>query len=206
MAKHSVCKITLLFLALFTFSSRIYAQNATKILDTAAAKYKQAGGVKINYTYTLGSEHGTGVLKSDGNKFVNDTGNIIVWFNGKSLWTLVKENEEVNLTNPTESEIAKLNPNSYLNLYKKGYKASKGKSTSVYHEVILQATSAKATIQKIIVKIDKKTYQPTYIHLTGKGLNSEINITQYQTFQKFSVGTFTFNSKQYPDYELIDLR
>ena len=129
-----------------------------------------------------------------------------MWFNGKSLWTLVKENEEVNLTNPTESEIAKLNPNSYLNLYKKGYKASKGKSTSVYHEVILQATSAKATIQKIIVKIDKKTYQPTYIHLTGKGLNSEINITKYQTSQKFSVGTFTFNSKQYPDYELIDLR
>lgn len=66
MAKHSVCKITLLFLALFTFSSGIYAQNATKILDTAAAKYKKAGGVKINYKYTLGSEHGTGVLKSDG--------------------------------------------------------------------------------------------------------------------------------------------
>lgn len=196
----------LILLVAFIFSSDIYSQNAIKILDTAAANYKKASGVKINYTYTIGSEHGKGVLKSDGNKFVNDTGNIIVWFNGKSLWTLVKENEEVNLTNPTEREITKLNPNSYLNLYKKDYKASMGKSTSVCYEVILQANSAKATIQTIIVKIDKKTYYPSFIHISGKGINTDINVTQYLTSQKFSIGTFSFNPKQYPDYELIDLR
>ena len=80
------------------------ADNATKILDQAASKFKAAGGVLIGYSYDMNGETGKGTIKMQGKKFVNTFADHVIWFNGKTLWTLVKENEEVNVTTPTPKE------------------------------------------------------------------------------------------------------
>ena len=181
------------------------AQSAMKILDTAAANFQKTKGVKITYAFSSGGEHGNGTIKLSGQKFVNDMGDMAVWFNGKTMWTLVKSNEEVNVTTPTAKEIAKMNPYAFMSLYKKGYKATMGKSSATFHEVLLTATDAKASLQNITVRIDKKTNQLQYVKMNGQGAQIEISVKSY-TAQSFNDATFTFNAKNYPDVDVIDLR
>ena len=183
------------------------ADDATKILDKAASTFKAAGGVTISYTYDLNGDKGKGTIKMQGKKFVNTFADHVIWFNGKTLWTLVKENEEVNVTTPTPKELAGINPYSFLNMYKSGYKASMGKSTATYYEVILKAISPSTSMKSVVVHILKKNYQPCYVKLaTVDGIENKISVTKYITKQSFSADTFAFNPKKYPNVDVVDLR
>jgi len=183
------------------------ADDATKILDKAASTFKAAGGVTISYTYDLNGDKGKGTIKMQGKKFVNTFADHVIWFNGKTLWTLVKENEEVNVTTPTPKELAGINPYSFLNMYKSGYKASMGKSTATYYEVILKAISPSTSMKSVVVHIMKKNYQPCYVKLaTVDGIENKISVTKYITKQSFSADTFAFNPKKYPNVDVVDLR
>jgi len=200
-------KILLFMISVLSVLSVWAADDATKILDKAASTFKAAGGVTISYTYDLNGDKGKGTIKMQGKKFVNTFADHVIWFNGKTLWTLVKENEEVNVTTPTPKELAGINPYSFLNMYKSGYKASMGKSTATYYEVILKAISPSTSMKSVVVHILKKNYQPCYVKLaTVDGIENKISVTKYITKQSFSADTFTFNPKKYPNVDVVDLR
>lgn len=183
------------------------AQSATSILDKTAAKFKAAGGVKATFTMDAGAGPASGVIKLSGKKFTIDIGGgYVVWFDGKDMWSYLKDNEEVNITNPTPEETARMNPYAFVDLYKKGYDAKMGKSTAQYYEVILNATDKKLPLQKVVLHINKSNYQPVMIDMTSSKTTSKITITSYNANQKFSSSTFTFNKKSYPNVEIIDLR
>jgi outer membrane lipoprotein-sorting protein len=77
---------------------------------------------------------------------------------------------------------------------------------SVY-EVILTAIDKKQEISSVRLYIAKSTYQPVYIMMEQQGGNSnEITIIRYQIKQRYDDSIFTFNKKQYPYVEIIDLR
>ena len=200
-------KILLFMISVLSVLSVWAADDATKILDKAASTFKAAGGVTISYTYDLNGDKGKGTIKMQGKKFVNTFADHVIWFNGKTLWTLVKENEEVNVTTPTPKELAGINPYSFLNMYKSGYKASMGKSTATYYEVILKAISPSTSMKSVVVHILKKNYQPCYVKLaTVDGIENKISVTKYITKQNFSADTFVFNPKKYPNVDVVDLR
>ena len=200
-------KILLFMFSVLSVVSVWAADDATKILDKAASTFKAAGGVTISYTYDLNGDKGKGTIKMHGKKFVNTFADHVIWFNGKTLWTLVKENEEVNVTTPTPKELAGINPYSFLNMYKSGYKASMGKSTATYYEVILKAISPSTSMKSVVVHILKKNYQPCYVKLaTVDGIENKISVTKYITKQSFSADTFAFNPKKYPNVDVVDLR
>ncbi len=200
-------KILLFMFSVLSVLSVWAADDATKILDKAASTFKAAGGVTISYTYDLNGDKGKGTIKMQGKKFVNTFADHVIWFNGKTLWTLVKENEEVNVTTPTPKELAGINPYSFLNMYKSGYKASMGKSTATYYEVILKAISPSTSMKSVVVHILKKNYQPCYVKLaTVDGIENKISVTKYITKQSFSADTFAFNPKKYPNVDVVDLR
>ena len=200
-------KILLFMFSVLSVLNIWAADDATKILDKAASTFKAAGGVTISYTYDLNGDKGKGTIKMQGKKFVNTFAGHVIWFNGKTLWTLVKENEEVNVTTPTPKELAGINPYSFLNMYKSGYKASMGKSTATYYEVILKAISPSTSMKSVVVHILKKNYQPCYVKLaTVDGIENKISVTKYITKQSFSADTFVFNPKKYPNVDVVDLR
>ena len=200
-------KILLFMFSVLSVLNIWAADDATKILDKAASTFKAAGGVTISYTYDLNGDKGKGTIKMQGKKFVNTFAGHVIWFNGKTLWTLVKENEEVNVTTPTPKELAGINPYSFLNMYKSGYKASMGKSTATYYEVILKAISPSTSMKSVVVHILKKNYQPCYVKLaTVDGIENKISVTKYITKQSFSADTFAFNPKKYPNVDVVDLR
>ena len=182
-------------------------KTAMKVLDDAAASFKKAGGVKVAYTYSMNGQQGSGTIMMLGQKFKNDLGEHVVWFNGKTMWTLVKSNEEVNVTEPTAQEIASMNPYAFVSMYKKGFNASFGKSTKQQYEIILKSNGKQGGAKQIVLRLNKSSLQPTYVKMTGTDGNAvEITVTSFAKGQKYNDATFTFNPKQYPDVEVVDLR
>ena len=96
--------------------------QAKSILDKTAEAFRKAGGVKADFTVKVitdglieGVEHGTIQLK--GEKFVLKTTDIVTWFDGKTQWSYVAKNDEVNVSNPTQEELQQINPYTFLYMY-----------------------------------------------------------------------------------------
>lgn len=186
------------------FSLVTYAQSAKSVLDKAAATISIKSGVKANFKMTggMGSSSGTIIIK--GKKFHATTPQATVWFDGKTQWTYVKDNDEVNVTNPNESQLQALNPYNFINLYKKGYDATLNSSGN-NHVVHLTATSAERKIRELFITVDKKTYHPTQVKLLQGKKWTVFDISDLKK-QNVSDSQFTFNAKDFPKAEIIDLR
>lgn len=201
--------LLLLFVWLVSLSnhSLFISAQGTDVLKKASAQVKKDGGVSVGFTISDGESSDTGTLQMLGKKFHSEMGGLLTWYDGKNLWSFVKENNEVNLTEPTRNELAKINPYYFLDFYEKGYSVTKGHSTSGYYEVVLTAQNAKATMSKILVRVGNSDYRPKYLKVTtNKGQQLEITVTSYKKGQKFGDATFRFDKKKYPKAEVIDLR
>ncbi|MBQ9665053.1 MAG: outer-membrane lipoprotein carrier protein LolA [Bacteroidaceae bacterium] len=203
-------RIGILMVALVLGLSSMTAQEATKILDKTAATLKAAKNVKIGFTLEAdggGNTAGnTGYIKLSGQKFVVNMGGSITWFDGKTMWSYVKKNEEVNVTTPTAAEVAKMNPYAFLSFYKKGYTAKMGKSTAKEHEVVLTGSEGSA-YEQVVMRVNKATNEPTYLKTTSaKGVVTVIRCNSLVKNQKYTDATFRFNKKNYPKAEVVDLR
>ena len=198
-------KITLLLMMLVV-TVALYAQNATNILDNSAATMRAAGNVKIGFTLEADGGASTGYIKLQRQKFVINMGGTITWFDGKTMWTYVKANDEVNVTTPSADAVAKMNPYAFLSFYKKGYTAKMGKSTTKEHEVVLTGKSG-SPFKKVVVRINKSTRYPSVITMTSsKDAVTTIRCNSFLKNQKYTDSTFQFNKKNYPNVEVVDLR
>lgn len=183
------------------------AADAKTVLDKTYAAFQKAGDVKIQFTATVQDAPTRGTLKLSGTKLYYQTDGTTVWFDGKTMWTYVKENEEVNVTTPTQSEVARMNPYTFLSLYKKGYKIAFGSNTKKYYEVVLTANGkTKGGYSVIVVHIDKQSYQPLYVSMKSSKGDTSITVNSFAGNQAYQASTFTFNKKNYPDVEVVDLR
>ena len=184
----------------------LHAQNATSVLDKSAATLRAAGNVKIGFTLEVDGGASPGYIKLQRQKFVVNVGGSITWFDGKTMWTYVKANEEVNVTNPSADAVAKMNPYAFLSFYKKGYTVKMGKGTAKEHEVLLTGKSG-SPYTNVVVRINKSTQYPTFIKMTSsKGAVTTIRCNSFLKNQKYKDSTFQFNKKNYPDAEIVDLR
>lgn len=191
--------------------------QAKAVLDKTAEAFRKAGGVKADFTIKAvknglaeGSESGTIQLK--GEKFVLKTSDVVTWFDGKTQWSYVIKNDEVNVSTPTQEELQQINPYTFLYIYQKGFSYKLG-AVKTYRgkavwEVVLTAKDKKQDLERIILYVTQDTYAPLYILLQQRGqqTRSEITVTSYQTRQNYADGIFTFDRKQYPGVEIIDLR
>lgn len=190
---------------MFLLCAGANAESAKSILDKAAATVSNPGGVQANFqmiSKQFGSTSGTISIK--GQKFHAATPDAMVWFDGKTQWTYMKQNEEVNVSTPTEVELQAINPYNFINIYKKGFKLSSKKNGN-YYEVHLKATDKKRRIQEMYIIVDEKTYHPTHVKMLQKGKWSVLVISGLKS-TTLSDNLFQFNSKDFPQAEIIDLR
>lgn len=182
------------------------AENATKILDKTAEAFKKGGDVKIGFSIDVAGQTSMGVIKLSGQKFCCSTGGNVAWFDGKTMWHYVKDNEEVNVTNPSEKELARMNPYTFLNIYKNGYKCSVTKTTAT--EYYIKLTGKKGSgYESIEVHLNKTNYQLSYVKMVSSKRTIEIKVNSYLKNQKFSSTDFTFAKKgEYKNAEIVDLR
>ncbi len=191
---------------LLTFAS-ISAQDAKTVLDKASANFRKCPSVSVAYTVSNGGDSEKGNITLQGQKFCNNMSNMTIWFDGTTMWSLNKENEEVNVTTPSASQVAKMNPYAFLAIYKKGYNVAFGKNTAQYYEVVLTAQNDKSAVKKLTVHLNRSTYQPVSVVMSHqKTGDMNITINSYKKGKKQADSAYQFNKKKYPGVEVIDLR
>ncbi len=196
-------KICILILTAL-ISTVVTAQTAKTVLDKAAAHITVKEGVKANFKMQGGIGNTSGSILIKGKKFHATTPQAIVWFDGKTMWTYMKKNEEVNVTSPTEAQLQAINPYNFINLYKNGYNSTLNNTGNSY--VVHLTTNAKnRKIKELFITIDKKSYHPTQVKLL-QGKNWTIFDITDLSKSKVSDSQFRFNAKDFPKAEVIDLR
>lgn len=207
--KHTLLSILLVAAIAVVSSVQSMAQSNTAqaraILDKTSKVIGHKSGVSASFTLnnpTTGNVSGTIAVK--GGKFNARTPQAIVWFNGKTQWTYMKKNNEVNISTPTQAQQQMMNPYTFINVYKTGYKMSSAKAGASY-EVHLVAQNQKRSIQEMYVTVNSKTYVPSRVKMKHNGRWYTVTISNFSA-KKQPDSLFTFNSKDYPSAEVIDLR
>lgn len=177
--------------------------KAKEILDKVANTYSQTKGMRVDFK---GTQIGTLWVKGD--KFVLECGGVKSWFDGKTQWSYVADNEEVNITSPTPEEIQAVNPYALVTMYRTGFdyrfqgvKKRNGKQGT---EIAL-IPEHKQDIRMFILSIGDNNI-PYYIGVDmTNGHYEEFIVTQFEE-QVLSDEFFRYNERLYPNAEIIDLR
>ena len=208
---------TIATLFFVSFAQSQSSAESKAILDKAYQQFEKSSGVKLSFVLTTedadGSayepQNGTAYVKQD--KFKLDLAFATTWFDGKTQWVLLKDANEVNISNPSPQELITISPLALLNLYKTGYNLKKPMTKTIKGKELIQIEMSpidKAQeFKKLTIALDKKTNSVTNVSFTTKdGIKSSLAITSYQTDNSFTNDMFSFNKLNHPGVEIIDLR
>lgn len=191
---------------LLVLTVSISAQNATqarKILDKTASIIGRKGGAVANFSISGKYGNSSGTIAIKGNKFNAKTPQAIVWYDGKTQWTYMKKNHEVNVSTPTEAQQQSMNPYKFISIYQNGFKLGM-KNVSEGWQIHLYATNQKRTIKEMYIVVGKN-YLPKTIRMRQSNGWTTIKVTNFKA-KNLADTMFRFNAKDFPNAEVIDLR
>lgn len=210
---------TILFCLLYMQSFAQNTQNdpkATQILNAVSAKYKSLKTVKAEFTVRVENGQNTtkdiqsGTLFVKGNKYKVQLKNQEITSDNNTVWTYLKDANEVqvNTYDPEENAIT---PSQIFTIYEKDFLYAFTEEKKVNGKVIqfIELTphdKAKPyfKIRLGIDKIEKAVQSAVVFDKNGNRYTYEIknfvsNPTLEDTF-------FSFDTKQHPGVEVVDLR
>lgn len=181
------------------------AAEARKVLDKTASVVGRKGGASASFKVSsakVGDVSGSIAIK--GSMFHARTPQAIVWYNGKTQWSYMKSTNEVNISTPTEAQKMKMNPYTFLTMYKSGYTLGMTRQGTSYN-VHMVAQNKTRSVQEVYLTINATTYIPTTVKMREGQTWTTIAITNFKA-QNQPTSTFTFKAKDFPSAEVIDLR
>lgn len=210
-----IFSITLLFISL-----NATAQNDPKaktILDAVTKKMNSLKSLKANFSLNLASSNGktkqskSGTFYMKGSKYrISIQGQEIICDN-KTIWTYLKDNNEVQINNynPNEQTISptKMITNFYDKEYKYKYVGAKkvgGKNCDV---ILLTPINTNKQFSKVELVIDKASSTISGGNITEKnGNNYSYTISNFVSNAPVEDKLFFFDPKAYKGIEVVDLR
>lgn len=206
--------------AIFAFSLAALSQTAEKakqVLDQLSAKTKGFTTIYADFSFTMENlqenikESQNGFIKVKGNKYMVSLMGTESYFDGKSLWTFMKEMDEVNVTTPDPNEDGNLNPAKIFSMYEKGFKymyvGEKTENGKVLHEIDLFPENRDKPFSRIKLLVFKDNLQIHSFKQIGKdGNNYTVKVNKMVTNQPMPDTDFTFNKAAHPKADIIDMR
>ena len=199
MRKISLFAFTMLML--FCATTVMAADNGKKILDKVADKIAISKGFTAKFSISGGKLNNSGTISVKGDKFCARVSNAIMWYDGKTQWVYNKKSDEVNVSHPKASAQQSMNPYNFLNLYKKGYTIT---SSNIASGTQVHLVGKGKSISEMYILVDK-TYNIKEVKFLQKGTWVTIHISNLKN-QALDNSTFTFNAKEFPQAEIIDMR
>jgi chaperone LolA len=191
--------------------------KAKTVLDGVSNKFKSLKTVVANFILKVegannsvsDSKKGTVYLKGAKYK-VTLPGQEIISDN-KTSWTYAKDVNEVTINNVDQSSGAMTPAKLFTNFYDKDYlyklEAETKEKGKVLQNVELTPTDKSKTIFKVIVSVDKKSQSIAKMRVFEKnGNHYTYEITNFTPNTNLNDATFTFDAKNYPGVEVVDLR
>ena len=206
---------------LLSCSTVVFAQTdaaAKTLLAEVSKKYRSYDIIKTDFIYTLDNpqakmkdtQAGTIYVKSKTNKYKIILKDQELISDGKTQWSYLKTDKEVQISN-FENDPKSINPAKIFTIYEKGYKYVSADDTKIngkiYNVIDLTPLDTKSSYFKIRLNIDRTTKQIGSAVIFDKNGNKySYTIGSFTPNFKASESIFTFDAKQHPGVEVVDLR
>lgn len=207
----------IVFIAWVFLALAQYDPKAQAILDEMSNKFKTYTSYKATFTYSMNNT-AAGVkepeVKGDitvkGNKYKLTLPKQEIFNNGTTVWTYMKDVNEVNIStyDPNEDDMS---PSKIYTMYKKGYKyiyvGDKTVGSTVHQMIELVPEDRKNRFSKVKLEISKTDKSIKNWKLFEKNGNIyEYKVTTFTPNVAVDDATFSFNKAKYPNVTEIDLR
>jgi outer membrane lipoprotein carrier protein len=194
--------------------------KAKKILDQLSAKTKTFKNLYAEFVLVLerkaekSRETQNGKIWVKGAKFKLDLANQLVINDGKTVYTVLRDASEVQISNADEKKKEDaITPANIFTMYEKGFKYEfvKEQTTKTgrieQHIKLFPLEPKKKNFHTVLLILDKQKNQLVSIKVFSKdGQETTYTIKKFIPNEKFGDDAFAFSPKSYPKYELVDLR
>jgi len=200
-------KAAILFVILFSFNLT-YAQDAKKLLNEVSTKVKSYDNIVIDFKWNLTNEkekvnqETRGDVTISGDKYLLNMLGATRMFDGKKIYSIVPEDEEVTISNYNPQDDKEITPSKMLTFYEKGYtykmdivQTVKGRKIQY---VKLIPIDSKAEIKNILLGIDVQTkHIYKLIQTDDNGTKYTLTVNSFKTNEPLSKTLFTFDKAKY---------
>ncbi|MDO9036926.1 MAG: outer membrane lipoprotein carrier protein LolA [Lutibacter sp.] len=198
--------IAFLLVSLTSFSQE--SAKAKALLDEVAQKIEGYKNIYIEFNHSLDNKEANvhqetrGTVTLKGNLYnLNYMGTEQI-FDGKKVYLIIHEDEEVIIQNPSKNKDENITPSKMFSFYKTGYtfkmdalKTVKGVKIQY---VKLTPIDSNSDIKSVLVGVDANTKHINDIIETGKnGTTTTLNIRSFKTNQPISENLFIFDRVKY---------
>lgn len=197
------------------FSASAQDKKAKDLLDEVTAKVKSYDNIVIDFKYSLSNNReninqeskGNVILK--GNLYVLNLMGTTKLFDGKKIYTINPEDEEITISKFDEKDANAITPSKMLTFFNSGYKYYwdieqniKGRKI----QYIKLVPIGKDQRKEILLGIDVQTKNIYNLIETGKnGTRTTLTVNSFKTNQPLSKNQFTFVESKYPNYYINKL-
>jgi outer membrane lipoprotein-sorting protein len=208
--------IQITFILLICFSVQAQDKQAKSLLDQVTAKVRSYDNIVIDFKYSLNNskeninQDSKGNVTLKKNQYVLNFMGMTKIFDGRKTYTIVPEDEEVNISTVNEKDDNAVTPSKMLTFFNSGYKYSMDILQNVKGRKIqyvkLIPTSPKDQRKEILLGIDVQTKHIYNLIETGKkGTKTTLTVNSFKTNQPLSKNQFTFVASKYPNYYINKL-
>ena len=201
--------VALLIAVIFAMSN-VYSQSAKSLLAEVSKKVKSYDNIQIDFKYNLSNakekvnQDTRGDVTLSGNKYVLHMMGTTRLFDGKKIFTIVPEDEEVNISNYNAQDDKEITPSKLLTFYENGYISKMDIVQNVRGRRIqfvkLTPIDSKAEIKNILLGIDIQTkHIYKLIQTDDKGTKYTLTVNSFKTNQPLSKTLFTFDEAKYKE-------
>lgn len=201
-----------IFILFFTFHFAFSQdKKAKKLLDEVTAKVESYENISIDFKYALQNikeninqeSKGSVILKKN-LYYLNFMGTTKL-YDGKKVYTIVPEDEEVTISKIDEKDENAITPSRLLTFFNNGYKYYwdilqdiKGRKIQY---IKLVPISSKDQRKEILLGIDIQTkHIYNLIEMGKKGTKTTLTVNSFKTNQPLSKNQFTFDESKYKNY------
>ena len=214
-------KTTLSTFILFAFfvNHSILAQDdleAKELVKEVLNKVESYDNLVIDFSYSLENQEQDlkqetrGDVSIKGDKYVLNLMGTTQVFDGKKIYTIVPEDEEVTISLYDEADTDQITPSKMLTFYKEGYRFKmdmiqnvKGRKIQ-YVELI--PMDSKNEMKQILLGIDRQTKHIfNLIQVQPGDTKIEFRVTKFKTNEPLSANHFQFQRSKYADYYINEL-
>lgn len=205
-------RIVTLFVLLIGLSLHAQdAQKAKNMLDAVSAKIKSYNNITIDFRYQVNNQkqnvnqESRGNVVLQGNKYVLNFMGVTRIFDGKKVYNIVPEDEEITISSSDNQKNDGLTPNRMLTFFNSGYKYATDIMQNIKGRKIqylkLTPTDSRSDIKSILLGIDSQTkHIYNLIQVDKDGTKTTLTINSFKTNQPLSKNHFTFTESKYSNY------
>lgn len=197
----------------------VFAQSnidAKTLLDEVNSKAKSYDNISIDFKYVLINteenikQEMRGDVVLQGDKYVLNAFGVTRIFDGKTLYNISPEDEEVTISSENTEDESTITPSKMLSFYKEGYNYQMDIVQNINGRKIqyvkLIPIDSNSEIKNVLLGVDVKTkHIYNLIEVGSNNTKTTITVNSFKTNEPLSKTLFTFDKSKYKDYYINKL-